>query len=787
MGAVPATAGKAPYILNNYGSTSTTSGGGGGFLSDVLPAVGIASHFLKRGGGIERRDAGGATNDPSVNITVSDPSSGMSSANSWQAPLIQENLDAQMAASLTPPADASSSGMASGGMAKRAGGGAAEPTDDEIESWMQDRQRQHQDADLAFHNTYGQHITLPELLPLKPTSPTRHAQGGDVHRKHFDVGGFSSSMESPWWERADERQANDRHGLLASPIAGRTDKLAVNPATGSYVIPADVIAGLGEGNTLAGANVMQRIIETGPHGLRMPASRAVKGFPHPPPAYREGEGDNSMASGGGVPPHYASGGMSPAVSSYLANNGLGGSGLPSGNGTYTAVPFTGINASTGHGVSNTGIPELDAYLNSTEAGVWVPAQHAPVAATPAPAAAPAQTASDQPMPVLVNNFGNYADANPSTGGPMAQGGMVPKRDKGGSTNPDESDMTQPPVDASSGTLDMSGGNAGGGNGITVTPQDVPAQPLPEPPIPPSHPPASTRGMSPSDRGRAPSRGMQPSGPPSVDGPPPPPPPQDGMRNPDKPDKSDKFEQYLAKFQPSKPDPWLDLAIAGFATAAGRSPHALENIGAGAERGVLAYQQQKQEQAKEGLQAGETAARLSDTDAYRNGMLGYHDRSLDVKQAGQDALAQYRTLFLQQKAAGQSDTAAHQYAMEQLGYANLDARKQVQADRTTLGYANLAQRQQAQDAVAQYRDAMTKNRAMTAAETANWHAYMKSKGATDQDIRLATSMNTITGKPNFPDPHAGADKLRTENAQPDGQSPPPPTGTQPPLGQVLGIQ
>lgn len=102
--------------------------------------------------------------------------------------------------------------------------------------------------------------------------------------------GMSISAESPWWARSEERAATDRHGLLASPIAGRTDEMAISPASGSYVVPADVISGIGEGNSTAGANVMQRILETGPEGLRMRPPVHRNTIPRPPPAYREGGG-----------------------------------------------------------------------------------------------------------------------------------------------------------------------------------------------------------------------------------------------------------------------------------------------------------------------------------------------------------------------------------------------------------------------------------------------------------------------------------------------------------------
>ncbi len=45
-------------------------------------------------------------------------------------------------------------------------------------------------------------------------------------------------------------------GLLNSAGPGRTDTINTNVPAGAYVIPADVVSGLGEGNTLAGSAVI---------------------------------------------------------------------------------------------------------------------------------------------------------------------------------------------------------------------------------------------------------------------------------------------------------------------------------------------------------------------------------------------------------------------------------------------------------------------------------------------------------------------------------------------------
>ena len=41
-------------------------------------------------------------------------------------------------------------------------------------------------------------------------------------------------------------------GPIHSDVAGRTDHLPISVAAGSYVIPADIVSSLGEGNTMAG-------------------------------------------------------------------------------------------------------------------------------------------------------------------------------------------------------------------------------------------------------------------------------------------------------------------------------------------------------------------------------------------------------------------------------------------------------------------------------------------------------------------------------------------------------
>ena len=51
------------------------------------------------------------------------------------------------------------------------------------------------------------------------------------------------------------------HGPLKAPIPGRTDRMKVHVASGSYVIPADIVSGIAEGNSEAGFEIIKKMIE----------------------------------------------------------------------------------------------------------------------------------------------------------------------------------------------------------------------------------------------------------------------------------------------------------------------------------------------------------------------------------------------------------------------------------------------------------------------------------------------------------------------------------------------
>jgi hypothetical protein len=91
------------------------------------------------------------------------------------------------------------------------------------------------------------------------------------------------SQESPWWTRAEARAGEHApSGLIMSPIGGRSDHISMNVPGGSYVVPADVMSGIGQGNTMAGGHAFDQMIHSGPFGTKLPMPRLRGTLPKMP-------------------------------------------------------------------------------------------------------------------------------------------------------------------------------------------------------------------------------------------------------------------------------------------------------------------------------------------------------------------------------------------------------------------------------------------------------------------------------------------------------------------------
>ena len=125
------------------------------------------------------------------------------------------------------------------------------------------------------------------------------ANGGGVNMEKLEIMGASRSLQ--------------REGMLHSSVPGRTDKLPLNVPAGSYVLPADIPSALGQGNTMAGGEILKKMFTSGPYGL--PAPHIRSGRPHMPrlnlnlrvPRRQEG-GETGEEGGNGHVPIIAAGG-----------------------------------------------------------------------------------------------------------------------------------------------------------------------------------------------------------------------------------------------------------------------------------------------------------------------------------------------------------------------------------------------------------------------------------------------------------------------------------------------
>lgn len=97
-----------------------------------------------------------------------------------------------------------------------------------------------------------------------------------------------------------ERGVDFDGGLLVSAVHGRTDRLPINVLSGAYVLPADVVSGLGQGNTLGGAKMLDHVFSAAPKGAhsgeRVPIIAAGGEYVVPPHA-AEWLGDGDMKTG----------------------------------------------------------------------------------------------------------------------------------------------------------------------------------------------------------------------------------------------------------------------------------------------------------------------------------------------------------------------------------------------------------------------------------------------------------------------------------------------------------
>lgn len=132
---------------------------------------------------------------------------------------------------------------------------------------------------------------LPDSEPLNhmnsfrpdPAMESAPDRGGNRWIRTFASGGevdpaiaLASSIrrasggQSPPWFVRNEARSMLHTGPIVSAVGGRTDRHRMSVPSGSYVVPADVVSGLGQGNTANGHSLLSRAFTTGPYGSPMP-------------------------------------------------------------------------------------------------------------------------------------------------------------------------------------------------------------------------------------------------------------------------------------------------------------------------------------------------------------------------------------------------------------------------------------------------------------------------------------------------------------------------------------
>lgn len=147
--------------------------------------------------------------------------------------------------------------------------------------------------------TIGANPAVPTTAPMPPIQTAGFgalqtpASGVAPAPAFGQAVGLNAGMPGPAGSRGFafgggvSAQPKTFHGPIVSAVPGRTDKHFTHVPSGSFVIPADIVSGHGQGNTLAGMNTLQKLFRMGPH-TTVPKIGSVKA-----PKYgRGGSADN---------------------------------------------------------------------------------------------------------------------------------------------------------------------------------------------------------------------------------------------------------------------------------------------------------------------------------------------------------------------------------------------------------------------------------------------------------------------------------------------------------------
>lgn len=171
----------------------------------------------------------------------------------------------------------------------RASGGAAPDPQDDRENAVTDAR-----------------LRLDRALNERPSDNIANVAPGSRARA---MGGLASGgAPAPWQTRAEARSMM-HSGPINSIVPGRTDHHPMNVPSGAYVLPADHVSSLGQGNTQAGHAIINHMFgQSGPYGMgRNMGIKHGAGAPRPPGLKMRAAGGGTDDAGEPVPINAAGG------------------------------------------------------------------------------------------------------------------------------------------------------------------------------------------------------------------------------------------------------------------------------------------------------------------------------------------------------------------------------------------------------------------------------------------------------------------------------------------------
>lgn len=152
----------------------------------------------------------------------------------------------------------------------------------------------------AMTNGMSRLAPIPQNSGIAPQPAHNNVIGmSPVASQNRADGGFSMQkgphLSSTWQNRAEARSMHT--GPVLSSVPGRTDNHPAHVPSGSYVVPADVVSGRGQGNTLAGTKALQAMFKMGPYGTSIPHLGHGSGIPKGPQLQKAHSGGGKGVNG----------------------------------------------------------------------------------------------------------------------------------------------------------------------------------------------------------------------------------------------------------------------------------------------------------------------------------------------------------------------------------------------------------------------------------------------------------------------------------------------------------